>query len=99
MNDFKDAVAYHCVKSCCKVRDKNKTWKGKSDVNFIQVLMLVLVVTVWILIYRIWREVDIFLLIGEPGGEALSQIIFEKSERDEGVRIINLQDEKKTRNA
>lgn len=64
--------------------------------NFIQVLMLVSVVAVWILIYRIWREVDIFLLIGEPGGETLSQIIFEKSERDEEVRIINLQDEKKT---
>ncbi len=51
-----------------------------------QVLMLGTVVAVWVLIYCLWREVDIFIL--EQDGESPPQNLFEILERREITRII-----------
>lgn len=51
--------------------------------DFMQILMIGLVVAVWILIYNIWREVDVFILIqqnGESPSKNLEEIIARSKE-------------------
>jgi len=58
--------------------------------SFVQLLMFGLVVAVWILLYSIWREVDVYLLIGEKAGDAQPQNLFEIIERSKARHIVQM---------
>ena len=53
---------------------------------FVQLLMLTLVVVVWVLLYYIWREVEVFFTFTEQREEAPPQSLDEIVARSKSKR-------------
>lgn len=54
--------------------------------DYIQILLLALVIVVWTLLYSVWKAADVFILL-EEGGDGPPHTLFEIIERNKSRMI------------